>query len=146
MASYRLLWLILVMALVFPEIGEAQISQGGEPMKTSKLKSSLKAVIEMPPLKSVMTGDYGPENLSTGNKLKPFRFAYPFEVNFTPENSGEWLQGENGYTVWKITIRSAVAKSLNIIFDEFNLSEAARLFLYNEKRLAWLSNRIIFYG
>jgi hypothetical protein len=133
MASYRLLWLILVMALVFPEIGEAQISQGGEPMKTSKLKSSLKAVIEMPPLKSVMTGDYGPENLSTGNKLKPFRFAYPFEVNFTPENSGEWLQGENGYTVWKITIRSAGAKSLNIIFDEFNLSEAARLFLYNEK-------------
>jgi lysyl endopeptidase len=55
------------------------------------------------------------------------------EVNLSPENSGEWFEGENGYRVWKITIRSLGAFSLNLIFDEFELPANARLFLYNEK-------------
>lgn len=133
MVFYRFLWLIIAVVILIPEIGEAQISQGGVPMKAGELKSSRKGVIEMPSLDKFLSVENDADNLFSPNKLKPFRFAYPFEVNLTPENSGEWLQGENGYAVWKITIRSAGAKSLNIIFDEFNLSETARIFLYSEK-------------
>jgi hypothetical protein len=132
MTFYRFLWLIVAVVFLIPEIGEAQISQGGEPMKTGELKSSRKAVIEMPSVDKFLSAE-NDDNQTSPNKLKPFRFAYPFEVNLTPENSGEWLQGENGYAVWKITIRSAGAKSLNIIFDEFILSETARIFLYSDK-------------
>jgi hypothetical protein len=102
-------------------------------MNTGLLKSSRKPVIDLPAFNKFMLAENEVDNELENSKLKPFRFAYPFEVNFTPENSGEWLQGENGYAVWKITIRSAGAKSLNIIFEEFNLSETARLFLYNEQ-------------
>jgi len=129
----RTVWLILIFICFFSFGGTGQISQGGDPMKTGLLKSSRSPVVEMPPLNKFMITENNADDQLPENKLKPFRFAYPFEVNITPENSGEWLQGENGFAVWKITIRSAGAKSLNIIFDEFNLSETARLFLYSEK-------------
>jgi hypothetical protein len=133
MIVQRFIWLVLILVWFVPQTGNTQISQGGEPMKTGLLKSSRKAVVDMPPFNQFVSTENEEENQSPANKLKPFRFAYPFEVNFTPENSGEWLQGENGYAVWKITIRSKAAKSLNIIFDDFNLSENARIFLYSEK-------------
>ena len=133
MAFYRFLWLIVAAVLLIHKYGGAQISQGGEPMKTGELKSARKALIEMPSIdKFLLTGNDA-EDKPPVNKLKPFRFAYPFGVNFTPENSGEWLQGENGYLVWKLTIRSQGALSLNLIFEEFNLPANTRVFLYNEK-------------
>lgn len=133
MVFQRIISLILILVWFIPGTGKSQISQGGEPMRTGLLKSSRKPVVELPPLEKLMFSAVEPDDQLHDLKLKPFRFAYPFEVNFSPANSGEWLQGENGYAVWKITIRSQGAKSLNIIFDDFELSETARLFLYNEK-------------
>jgi lysyl endopeptidase len=133
MIFQRIIWLVFVLVGLISLTGKSQISQGGEPMKTGLLKSSRKPVVEMPALNMFMIAENESDDQLRENELKPFRFAYPFEVNFTPENSGEWLHGENGFAVWKITIRSAGAKSLNIIFDEFKLSETARLFLYSEK-------------
>ncbi|HSO88081.1 MAG TPA: T9SS type A sorting domain-containing protein, partial [Draconibacterium sp.] len=102
-------------------------------MKTIALKSSRIKVVEMPPFSNFSITEKEDETNESAIKLKPFRFAHPFEVNLTPENSGEWLQGENGYLVWKLTIRSAGAKSINLIFDEFYLPANTRVFLYNEK-------------
>ena len=128
----RFLWLFLIVILLIPKISVAQISQGGVPMKTTVLKSSHKKVVEMPPIGNFISIENELNTTSSGNMLKPFRFAYPFEVNLTPENSGEWLQGENGYNIWKVTIHSTGAKSLNVIFEEFELPESARLFIYSE--------------
>ena len=132
MTFYRLLLLISVFGLLFPKISEAQISHGGVPMKTAELKSAQKKVIEMPPLSNFMTVDDETVIIPQGNLLKPFQFAYQFEVNFTTNNSGKWVKGENGYNVWKLTIHSEGAKSLNLIFDEFEIPVNARLFVYNE--------------
>jgi lysyl endopeptidase len=134
MIFQRIIWLVFVLVGLISLTGKSQISQGGEPMKTGLLKSSRKPVVEMPALNMFMIAENESDDQLRENKLKPFRFAYPFEVNFTPENSGEWLHGENGYYIWKVTIRSAGAKSINLIFDEFKLSENARLFLFSEKR------------
>ncbi len=126
-------WLmVLCIFVLIPEFSLAQISQGGEPVKTGMLKSSVKKVIEMPPIQIFLTVDDDSEIQLKENMLKPFQFAYPFEVNLTPENSGEWFQVENGIYVWKLTIRSNGAKSLNLIFDDFKLPENARLFIYSE--------------
>lgn len=125
-------WLFFAVVLLIPQIGKSQISQGGVPMKTGILKSSRGRIVEMPSVNNFSLAENEEDNQSTETKLKPFRFAYPFEVNLTPENSGEWLQGENGYAVWKVTIRSAGAKSINLIFEEFNLPSNARLFLFSE--------------
>ena len=109
-------WLFFAVVLLIPEIGKSQISQGGVPMKTGILKSTRGRIVEMPSVNNFLLVENEEDNQSSETKLKPFRFAYPFEVNLTPENSGEWLQGENGFAVWKVTIRSAGAKSINLIF------------------------------
>ena len=101
-------------------------------MKTSVLKSSEKKLVEMPPIQNFLSAEIDAEELGSGNMLKPFEFAYPFEVDLNPGNSGEWFQGENGFYIWKLTIRSKGAKSLNLIFNEFKIPESARLFVFNE--------------
>ena len=102
-------------------------------MKTNELKSSRNRIVEMPPISNFLTSETETENQNSENRLKPFRFAYPFEVNLTTENSGEWLPGDDGFLVWKLTIRSEGAKSLNLIFEEFELQEREKLFIFNSK-------------
>ncbi len=115
--------------------GFSQISQGGNPLPVFELKSSVINTVTMPSfnLSKLETDENINENQQ--GKLKPFRFAEPFEVNFTTENSGEWYQAANGWKVWKLNIRSVGAKSLNLIFDEFKLPEYSRLFIYNENNV-----------
>ena len=132
MIFHRFYLLLIAAILLIPGIGKSQISQGGEPMKTGNLKSSRNRVVVMPPIKNLLSVEKETNTSQTGSMLKPFQFAYPFEVNLTPDNSGEWLQGENGYDIWKLTIRSAGAKSINLVFDDFKLPENARLFIYSE--------------
>ena len=128
----RLKALFTAIVLLFAASSQAQVSQGGIPLKTSKLKSSRKSIVEMPPFDKFLVQDDATILNQAENQLKPFQFAYPFEVNFTTENSGEWYQAEDGFMVWKLTIRSAGAKSINLIFEDFELMERERLFLYSE--------------
>ncbi len=118
---------------LFTANSQAQLSQGGTPMKTNDLKSSRNQIVEMPPISNFLIAESETENQKSENQLKPFQFAYPFEVNLTPENSGEWLKGEDGFLVWKLNIRSAGAESLNLIFEEFELQERERLFIFSSK-------------
>lgn len=66
------------------------------------------------------------------NMLKPFRFAYPFDVSLSPNNSGTWYNTTK-VNIWQLRIRSSGAYSLNLIFDRYRLPENARLFLISEK-------------
>lgn len=132
MNFYRISILVLIFGFLSPGICNAQISSGGTPMRTAALKSSGTKVVEMPPIHNFMTSEMDSGLQETKSLLKPFRFAYPFDVDLSPDNSGEWFHGENGFYIWKLTIRSKGAKSLNLIFDEFKMPENARLFVFNE--------------
>lgn len=107
----------------------AQISDGGYPLEISSLKSADSYAVTMPLL---------PKNIELGgdkaevNTLKSLKFAHAFHVDFKPSNSGKWFSTNVGYNVWKINISSAKAKSLNLIFEDFQLTKGARLYLYNE--------------
>lgn len=109
---------------------QAQISEGGEPLKTLELKSSASYRIEMPSYQRFFKNSF--ENNPGENQLKSLHFAYPFDVNLTTANSGAWFSGNDNYSVWKLTIRSEDAYSINVIFDDFELPEGARLFIYSE--------------
>ncbi len=138
MTFLRFLILISTFGFLIPEICNAQISQGGTPLKTSVLKSSTTRIIEMPSIQKFIKAEVDTDVQESENMLKPFQFAYPFEVNLTPDNSGEWFMGENGFDIWKLTIRSNGAKSLNLIFDEFKIPENSRLFIFNESENHYL--------
>lgn len=127
--------LLIVCTLLFAFNGGtlAQISQGGVPLEVISTKSSAKANIEMPRLSSLEIDAEIDAGQSSGNQLKPLHFAHAFEVSLKPGNLGQWYSTNAGYNVWKLTIRSQGALSLNLIFDQFELSKGARLFLYNDE-------------
>jgi hypothetical protein len=66
----------------------------------------------------------------------PPRFGYRHEVNYTLENSGEWITLPNGDRIWRLSIHCPDAKSINLLYDKFWLPVGAKLFIYsnNHKR------------
>ena len=132
MMIWRKLLVFFIGILLAPFFGKAQLSEGGKPLKINKSKSARFEIIEMPILTDQQIEN---EKLlsSQDNKLKPFRFAHPFDVNITTLNSGDWFEAEDGTDVWQLTIRSENALSINLIFDDFELPKGSRLFIFSEE-------------
>ena len=60
-----------------------------------------------------------------------YRFAYPREVDFTPETHGRWKESKD-YLEWDFVIKSEGAESINLGFTDFNLPEGAALNLTSQ--------------
>ena len=61
----------------------------------------------------------------------PPRFGYKHRVNYTLENSGEWITLPNGSRLWQLTISSPGALSINLLYDKFWLPDGAKLWTYS---------------
>ncbi len=55
------------------------------------------------------------------------RFALPQDVNFTPDNSGQWRRAANGDYIWTLRVVSRGAENLNFGFLQYNLPPGASL-------------------
>ena len=122
--------IVIITALVFLVPLSAQVSHGGKPalFPARQLNSVFKKVVEMAPLPAAV------QQIALekpGKKGDALRFAHPYFVEMTPENSGEWYYSHDGSRIWRVGIRSAGAYSINLIFDRFHLVPGARLFIYN---------------
>ena len=62
---------------------------------------------------------------------RPYRFAERVPVTFSNKRSGSWEQMADGTEVWRLRLRSAGARSLNLHFDRFELPAGAALWIYN---------------
>lgn len=123
---------IIFSLALLPFTAKGQLSQYANPVQIIKQKSGSFApdLVEMPAVDNVgLKLRYARQNQDL---LKSFRFAHPFDVSLTPENSGKWYNTSE-LNVWQLRIRSAGAYSLNLIFDQFILPENARLFLISAK-------------
>jgi len=60
----------------------------------------------------------------------PFRFAVAADVAFTLDNSGTWQSVTDG-RLWRLRIQSAGARSLNLGITRFDMSEGAKLWIYD---------------
>ncbi len=127
--------IVMFFLMFLPGRLHSQISQGGMPLETKALKSFRFSIIEMPVAEVEESRRSALIEPEEGMPLKPFRFAHPFEVNLSPENSGEWYEAENGFRCWKLTVRSKDAFSINLIFDHFKLPENSRLFIFNNHQV-----------
>lgn len=117
---------------LLPALVNGQLSKYGTPIQIIRQKSASPAfdLVEMPPVSNAaLKAMYARRN---SELLKSFRFAHPFEVSLTPENSGKWYNTTE-VNVWQLRIKSAGAYSLNLIFGEFHLPEKARLYLISSK-------------
>lgn len=124
-AAYQILSILLIL---LPFAATAQVSKGGAPIQIQKLKSvSVNSdLVVLPAIDNHKMRNMN--SRSSQNRLKPFRFAYPFEVSLNLNNSGIWYNTTK-VNVWQLRIRSAGAFSLNFIFDRYRLPENARLFI-----------------
>ncbi len=71
------------------------------------------------------------------NDLKgnvPYRFGYEFTVDMGLENSGTWDRLPNGDRIWRINIMSEGARTMNFVFNKFQIPRGATIYLYNNDK------------
>ncbi|MBD3332877.1 hypothetical protein GF356_08500 [candidate division GN15 bacterium] len=123
----RLLAGLCLLVLLVPA-AQAQISEGGTPPSFERsLKSTIPTVrtakLDVP---SLLAQDAMEES-----KGVPFRFGYPFDVNYTLNNSGTWDTLANGDRIWRLAIECPGAYSINLIYDSYLIPNGARFFVYS---------------
>ncbi|MBN1183573.1 MAG: T9SS type A sorting domain-containing protein [Bacteroidales bacterium] len=123
-----LYYLTYVLLLLLSNNSYTQISFEGEPYYAHKKSAVTLPFIDMPALDNAMLDGVNKQNSAS---FKNLRFAYPFSVNISPENEGVWETVEDGTKIWRVGIRSSKAKSLNLIFTTFKLSEGCKMFIYS---------------
>jgi hypothetical protein len=64
----------------------------------------------------------------------PWRFGENLYVNINPDNSGIWNFLPNGDKIWRVSIESEGAYTINLTFDRYRLAPGAQLFVYNKDK------------
>ncbi|MDX9929025.1 MAG: T9SS type A sorting domain-containing protein [Bacteroidales bacterium] len=63
----------------------------------------------------------------------PMQFAIPVALSLNPSNSGEMIS-RDGEKIWIIILRSEGAKSLNLIFEPYDVPEGSKLYVYDREK------------
>lgn len=111
-----------------------QINIGGKPysfkneIKAKKIVKNENSKIELTKLDFDKLKKEDAYNDSLG---KPFRYGKAIQVAYDWNNSGEWIELENGDRIWKLEIYCPSAKSINLTYDKFWLPEGGLLYLYD---------------
>lgn len=120
----------LLLIVCFSISSTAQISHGGSPLSqqatflnkkvpTVKMDNfNLQAMLEEDEIYNV--------------KGAPYRFGKEFSVNYGINNSGIWETLPNGARLWRLSVESENAHSLNFVLNEYELPIGATLFIYNK--------------
>jgi hypothetical protein len=123
--------LILFFLAVSFDYAAAQISHGGRPKfaPAGMLRAAEAPVFVMPPFDGDSAAK-AEEALSAG-VLRGYCFARDFAVDIVKSRDFGLTVMPDGTRVWRATIRSAGAFSINLLFDGFRVPEGGRLFVYN---------------
>ena len=66
------------------------------------------------------------------NKNIPYRFGTPIDVSYNLNNSGKWEETELG-RVWRLSITSENAYSINLLYDRFIIPKGSEMFIYDDQ-------------
>lgn len=96
-----------------------------------------KARLEMPvPVMTMPAVDVetllAEDEINHATKSGPFRFGETINTDIEFTNSGVWESLPNGDRIWRLTVSSPGAYSLNFVFDDFYLPEGTTLHFYND--------------
>jgi len=136
MKKYRYIGL-MVCFLFVGQIVNAQATIAGVPhsydkdLKIIKTNKTKDAQVTTPTIDVVQLLKEDRQNDSIG---RPFRFGYPIPVNYDINNSGEWLELDNGDRMWRLTVYCPNAKSISFNYDKIWLPEGSSLYIYNANK------------
>jgi hypothetical protein len=95
----------------------------------NKSNATLKEIMPSIEIERLKKEDFANDGL----RMKPYRFGEKIPVDFNLFNSGKWTVLPSGDRIWRINIESTGAKTINFLFDQYNLPEGAELFIYNDE-------------
>lgn len=132
MKKCKLIGIFCLLLSLLPNL-RAQVSHGGKPLPLSSLRSSEEIpFVEMPSFD--VEEELRIDSLMAGDLRNGFRFAYKFLTNLSRGNSGSSFILPDGTKVWRLGLYSSGALSINVLFNEYEIPEGARLFLYDDKQ------------
>ena len=130
----------LASLLLVSGLMQGQINQGGEPVAFRAHKAALPtATIEYMASFDVETMK-AEDAFNDENKIGPWRFGKNFETNFDLNNSGVWHTFPNGDKLWQLSIRSEGALSINFEFNEYEIPDGAKIFVYGEGKSEFIGS------
>jgi len=119
--------LLIIAIFLLPAFLYAQIESSGKPWSQERALKSVPEAVTFPGLSPEAAKAY---ISSLTPRYKTMAFAYPFDTLLSANSHGTWETLENGSRVWRISLYSPGALSLNVIFSRFHLPAGARMFLY----------------
>ncbi len=130
MKPCHVIGLLLILAALFTGTAFAQVSEGGLPPSFTQ-SLSLKADVAAVAMPSVDVAALLAQDEIEKTEGMPFRFGFPFDVNYTLENSGTWEDLPDGGRLWRLKIEAPDAYSINLLYSHYDLPEGAKFFLYS---------------
>ena len=118
---------IIFLLLILNSI-QSQISVGGIPKSVLININQTIPNIDMP---NINSESFLQEDELEIDKYIPFRFGAPIDAHYNLENSGEWIDTNDG-RIWRLSITSEGAYSINLLYDRFILPEGAEMFIYDD--------------
>lgn len=112
--------ILFIFAFMIVVLGHAQISHGGQPLSKTELLSASVALKELPAID--ITAFKNEDRVTDEHKDIPWRFGIVRSINFDLQNAGTWETLNNGDRLWRLTIKSPGAMSLNLNFQCFSSS------------------------
>ncbi|MDG2245241.1 MAG: trypsin-like peptidase domain-containing protein [Flavobacteriales bacterium] len=122
--------LVALSLLVCGTTIHAQINQGGNPVtfENEKINWHFPTIeTDAFDLEEMLAED----EINNQFKDQPYRFGKNFVMGKNLSNAGNWHDLPNGDRVWLLGISSPGAVSINLSFDQFDLPEGGRLFIYS---------------
>ena len=132
--------ILLIVLILIQNISFGQISQGGIPysFQSKSLKKSHTNKSDVDLQKSVPVKTMPKVSTQTINSIKQQnklqyqeQFAYGFNVDIDIKTSSVIDSLDIGL-LYRLSIKSKGAKSINVIFKKYALPKGAKLFIYNE--------------
>ena len=121
----------LVLAILFICVSDsyAQVNVGGQPISSLTELNTNYDIVTMPEVDSrkLLEEDAAMINIPD----IPLRYGKVLDVNLNMNNSGTWETLQDGSRIWRLGIKSADAKSINLTFTDFFMPKGATFFVYN---------------
>lgn len=106
----------------------SQIHENSIPFSVNEKLGAITTYVEMASVDNEMMINENKKQQADG--IKNYKFAKLFNVDLSPENSGEWQETGEG-KIWRLGIRSKNAYSVYLTFDSFWLNRGVKLFIYS---------------
>lgn len=110
----------------------SQLSEGGTPWSFKFDQTDDDILYQSMP--AINTEQLMYEDSLTNLQTKPYRFGFDHATNFNLSNAGSYTHLDNGDKIWRMGIFAPEAKSINLSFEELNLPEGCKLFVYNASK------------